>query len=276
MAINVTREAGAAPSRDPAAPRSGLTVSGVTVAFGGVLALDRASLVVAPGSVTGLIGPNGSGKTTMINVISGIQPCTCDGIWLDNRPIHDLPAYRRPAGGLARTFQAIRLFESLSVMDNVLLGAQHEFGKAGYLGAVFRTPAYRSHVARLRSRAMEILAVFGERLIPRLHDPVSSLSYANRRRTEVCRAAMSSPRVLMLDEPTAGMNPHETEEFARHLVELRDRLSCAALVIEHKMDFVTTICDHVYVLDHGTCIAEGTPEAVIRNPAVVEAYLGAA
>lgn len=275
MAVSSTREADASASRVLASGKAGLVIAGVTVAFGGILALDRASLAVAPDSVTGLIGPNGSGKTTMINVISGIQTCTCEGIWLDGTPIHELAAHNRPAAGLARTFQAIRLFESLSVLDNVLLGAQHEFGRTGYLGAVFRTPAHRAQVGRLRRRALELMAIFGDRLVPRVDDPVSSLSYANRRRTEACRAAMSSPRVLMLDEPTAGMNPHETEEFASHLVELRARLSCAVLVIEHKMDFVTTICDRVYVLDHGTCIAEGTPSAVIRDPAVVEAYLGA-
>ena len=247
----------------------------VSVSFGGVRALEAVSVEVGPGSTTGLIGPNGSGKTTLINAISGIQECTTRGISIDGTRIDGLPPFKRAAVGVARTFQAQRLFHSMSVMDNIMLGAHHLIRRPFYLGDVFRSRTYRAAVQTQRDRALEIMETFGERLTPRRNDPVMSLSYANRRRAEVCRAALASPAIMLLDEPTAGMNPHETEEFAHHLVEVRKVVGCSILVIEHKMDFVIGLCDKAYVLDHGVCIAEGPPDEVVQSPLVVEAYLGA-
>jgi ABC-type branched-subunit amino acid transport system ATPase component len=225
-------------------------------------------------SITGLIGPNGSGKTTLANVIAGIQTANFGVISLDGIPIGHLGPHQRAAHGLARTFQAIRLFDSLTVLENVMLGG-HVLFKTGYLSSVLRTPGYRDEWKQKRERAESILRLFGERLLPRAYEPVSTLSYANRRRVEICRALMPSPRLVILDEPTAGMNPYETTELGDQLAELVHEFQFAIILIEHKIDLISRLCSTVYVLDHGASIAVGSPQEVMDNPSVLEAFIGA-
>lgn len=253
--------------------RGHLDARDVQVSYDGLRALNRVNLEVRRGGITGLIGPNGSGKTTFLNVASGAQAAEHGSIHLDGDRIDHLPAHRRARAGVARTFQTIRLFETLSVLDNVMLGATRLFG-SGLLASVLRTPGFRREWRERRERAQETLAVFGDRLLPRLDHQVATLSYANRRRVEIGRALMLEPRILLLDEPTAGMNPHETWELAEQIPQLMGMFSCSVLLVEHKMDVITHLCERVYVLDHGECLAEGDPRSLQKDPAVAEAFLG--
>lgn len=244
------------------------------MAYGGVKALDRVSLEVPSNTIVGLVGPNGSGKTTVINALTGIEPITSGSIELDEIRIDELPVHQRVVRGMARTFQTIHLFETLTVTENLLVGASHRF-RTGYLASVIRTGRFRMELRRESGRAQELMAVFGDRLLSRQNDSVASLSYANRRRVEICRALMAQPGVLLLDEPAAGMNPHETHELGLQLGQLQKDLALSMLVIEHKMDFLAYLCSKVQVLDHGLTIAEGSPDAIQQVPAVIEAFLGA-
>lgn len=253
--------------------RGHLVVSDVEVRYGGLTALAGLSLEVAPGGVTGVIGPNGSGKSTLLNVVSGAQRADRGTLLLDGEPIHQLTARQRARAGVARTFQAIRLFDSMSVLDNVLLGGTRSY-RTGYLASLLRTGTARRELAEQRAHALELLSVFGDRLLPRLDTPVGRLSYANRRRTELARALMLRPRLLLLDEPAAGMNPHESMELAAQLPRLTATCGCSVLLVEHKMEVVGELCARVYVLDHGVLLAAGAPDDVQRDPAVEEAFLG--
>lgn len=253
--------------------RGRLTATDIDVYYASVRALDRVSIEVAPDRITGLIGPNGSGKSSLINVISGAQKASSGTIALDGRCLDGLDAYKRARAGIGRTFQANRLFPGLSVVDNAVLGATRLFGSS-LTGSVLRTPKARREWREQRDRAEGILATFGDRLLPRLDHPVSSLSYANRRRVEITRALMLQPSVLLLDEPMAGMNPHETWELAEQLPELMRTAGCTVLLIEHKMDVIVELCPWVYVLDHGQCLAQGPPAEIQQQPEVVEAFLG--
>jgi len=254
-------------------PHGHLVVDKLVVNYGAFCALSGVSLEVAPGSVTGLIGPNGSGKTTLINALTGIQPAASGELLLDSRSMSKATTPQRAKLGVARTFQTIRLFGSMSVMDNVMLGA-HRLMSSGLVEAALHTPRSRREIAAHRQRAEELLSVFGTRLLPRANDPALSLSYANRRRVEICRAFMSAPKLLLLDEPMAGMNPNETLELAEQLPLLQQLYPASILLIEHKMHVISALCSHVYVLDHGVCLAEGDPATVQSDPAVEEAFLG--
>ena len=251
-----------------------LEVRGVMVRFGGLVALNAVDLVVPAGGVVAVIGPNGSGKSTLFNVITGLVPAEGGSIRFAGEEILGLPPHRILARGLARTFQNIRLFANLTVLDNVLIG-QHARLSTGPFGAVLRPPRTRAEEKGAVQRARDIIALFGNRLTPRAAQTVSHLSYANRRRVEIARALASGPRLLLLDEPTAGMNPAETLELAEQIRSLH-ALGLTIVIIEHKLDVVTQLADTVIVLDHGDKIAEGPPAVVRRNEMVLRAYLGRA
>lgn len=252
----------------------GLKVEGLTVRYGGVTAVDGVDLEARRGSITGLIGPNGSGKSSFINVVSGALGSRYEGaVSIDGTDLRSVSTYGRAALGMARIFQGIRLFDTLSVEENIMLGAHSRYSH-GLTASVLRTPKSRREQRAQRERAAEVMSMFGHRLLPRRDHQVMSLSYANRRRVELSRALMSNPSMMLLDEPMAGMNPHETEELAGQFRELCADQEISMLLVEHKMSVISELCHDVYVLDAGRMIAHDTPEKVQDDPAVIEAFLG--
>jgi len=251
-----------------------LEIRGVTVKFGGLVALNNVDITVPSGGVVAVIGPNGSGKSTLFNAITGLVQAESGSVKLHGEEILGLPPHEVLKRGVARTYQNIRLFTNLTVLENVLVG-QHARLHTGPFGAVIRPPGTRAEEEAARRWGMDIIGLFGNRLTPRANQTVGGLSYANRRRAEVARALASKPTILLLDEPTAGMNPAETLELAEQIKSLND-IGLTILLIEHKLDVVTTLAETVVVLDHGEKIAEGKPADVRRNEAVLTAYLGRA
>jgi branched-chain amino acid transport system permease protein len=249
-----------------------LEVSDLTVRFGGLVALRSIELSVPAQAVVAVIGPNGSGKSTLFNVVTGVVPAGRGSIRFAGEAIGRLRPHEILERGVARTFQNIRLFPNLTVLENVMIG-MHARLDTGPMGALLRLPANRREEAAAREHAREILALFGNRLLPRADHLAASLSYANRRRTEIARALASQPKLLLLDEPTAGMNPAETLELADQIQSLNHN-GLTILLIEHKLDVVAMLADQVIVLDHGEMIAEGPPEAVRQDEEVIRAYLG--
>jgi branched-chain amino acid transport system permease protein len=262
---------------DPATPDRPMTgplleISDLTLRFGGLVALRSVELTVPANAVVAVIGPNGSGKSTLFNAVTGLVPADSGDIRFAGQDIGRLRPDAVLECGVARTFQNIRLFPNLTVLENVMIGMHARLG-TGPVGALLRLPATRREEEAARERALEILALFGNRLLPRADHVASSLSYANRRRTEIARALASRPKLLLLDEPTAGMNPAETLELADQIKSLH-RHGLTIVLIEHKLDVVVSLADKVVVLDHGEKIAEGVPDAVRRDEEVIRAYLG--
>jgi ABC-type branched-subunit amino acid transport system ATPase component len=249
-----------------------LEVKAVTKEFGGLAALSDVAFGIAGGEIISLIGPNGAGKTTLFNCITGTLPPDRGEIRFNGESLIGLKPHQVARKGVARTFQHIRLFNQLSVLENVMVGNDHR-GRTGIFSALVRPPWVAREERANRQKCLDVLSLFGERLLPRLDQPARMLSYANRRRLEIARALVSEPRLLLLDEPTAGMNPHETRQVVALIQQIRDR-GHTVLVIEHKMKVVMAVSDRIVVLDHGEKIAEGPPEVIARNPAVVEAYMG--
>ena len=259
-------------SADPPAPL--LEVQGISLSFGGLACLSKLDLVVGEGEIVSVIGPNGAGKTSLFNVITGVYPPDEGEILLEGSSLLGLDPHRIARRGVARTFQTLRLFLNMSVKENVMAAA-YGHTKAGVLRSVLRTPGMRREEREIERLAEERLGFFGDRLVGyRWKQPAYSLSYANRRRLEIARATAAQPKLLLLDEPAAGMNPVETHEITELIARLRDEGGYTILVIEHDMHVVEGISDRVIALDHGVKIAEGSFEAVATNPRVVEAYLG--
>ena len=241
--------------------------------FGGLKAVDGLDLRIERGEVVSLIGPNGAGKTTVFNLITGLDVPDRGEIRFRGQDLVGLPPHAITARGIARTFQSLRIFPNMTVLENVMVG-QHAHARAGVLGAMLRLPTFRRQEQRIRRAALEALACFDDRLAGfRLDQLAYSLSYANRRRLEIARALATEPQLLLLDEPTAGMNPQETQEMAGLIGRLRER-GYTVLVIEHDMKVVQGVSDRVVVLDHGCKIAEGPYAQVAGDERVVEAYLG--
>jgi branched-chain amino acid transport system ATP-binding protein len=248
-----------------------LALESVTLNFGGLRAVSELDLALERGGLYGLIGPNGAGKTTVFNLITGVYAPTHGRILLDGRPIQGQATSRIAARGISRTFQSSRLFPDLSCLDNVRI-ACHLHGRLGIWGSMFRSAGSVAEERDLLARAEALLSDFG--LAQYREQEARNLPYGEMRRLEIARTVATEPKMILLDEPAAGMNPQETESLMRLIHEIRDRYRLTVLLIEHDMRVVMGICERITVLDHGVKIAEGPPEAIRKNPTVVEAYLG--
>jgi branched-chain amino acid transport system ATP-binding protein len=242
--------------------------------FGGVKAVDEVDLNVEEGEIVSVIGPNGAGKTTLFNIVTGFYDPDSGQIAFAGNSIAGLKPNQITRAGIARTFQQVRLFQNMTVLENVMVG-RHARTRAGIFGAVFATPGERREESGIHERARECLAFFGDRFPGRVQNELAAgLSYADRRRLEIARAMATAPKLLLLDEPAAGMNPKETAGLTRLIGRLRDELDYTVVVIEHDMRVVKGVSDRVIALDYGKVIAHGTYDEVAKDELVVEAYLG--
>ncbi|MFA7438799.1 ABC transporter ATP-binding protein [Castellaniella sp.] len=263
-----------------------ITIQGLSKTYGGLHACDNISLSVEPGSTTAIVGPNGAGKSTLVQLLSGVTRADAGSIRFGDIDVTRLSPAHRFSLGMVRSFQTARVFPGLNVLDSVRVGAYYGLFYASHpfsLGSTVRDatasllqlPSWHVRYREAERHALEIIDLFGERLSPRLDHYTFTLSYANRRRVEIARALASRPKLLMLDEPTAGMNPTETEELARLLRDIKAaRPELTLVFIEHKMNVVRQMSQRVIVMDAGRVIADDTPDAALNDPKVIEAYLG--
>jgi len=248
-----------------------LSVGNVTRRFGGLTAVKNVSFSVERGQLFGLIGPNGAGKTTMFNLITGLYVPNEGTIALDGASVAGLPPHRITAVGIARTFQNIRLFAGLTVLDNVKI-ACHMRRSASLAASLFRTQEFLEAETKIDEAAHHLLSLM--QLDSMAHEIASNLPYGHQRRLEIARALATEPKLLLLDEPAAGMNPQESIELMHLIRRLRDEFHLTVLLVEHNMKVVMGVCERIHVMDHGESIAEGAPDEIRRNAKVIEAYLG--
>lgn len=249
-----------------------LKANKLTIRFGGLVAVSDFSIEIGEKEVVGLIGPNGAGKTTVFNMLTGVYTPTEGSIDYLGEQIQGLKPYVITSKKMARTFQNIRLFSSMTVMDNIKISCDYRT-KYGYFDAIFRTPRFKKAEAKMEKEVKELLKTFN--LLDKANEKATNLSYGEQRRLEIARALATRPKLLLLDEPAAGMNPQETMELSNLIKWIRDTYNISILLIEHDMKLVMGICDRLVVLDYGKVIARGVPEEIKKDKKVIEAYLGA-
>jgi branched-chain amino acid transport system ATP-binding protein len=252
-----------------------LELTGVSKRFGGLQAVNEVDFHADPGEIVGVIGPNGAGKTTLFNIVTGFYSPDEGTMIFDGHNIAGLKPNALTRLGMARTFQSVRLFNAMTVLENAMVG-QHSRTKSGVWGALTRTGRTQREENRIAEKARQSLAFFDDRLLPRQDSLASDLAYADRRRLEIARAMATEPKLMLLDEPAAGMNPAEKDKLIKQIGRLRDEQGYSIILIEHDMPVIKSVSDRVVALDHGIKIAEGTYQEVSSNQQVIEAYLGKA
>ncbi|WP_413558751.1 ABC transporter ATP-binding protein [Bdellovibrio sp. HCB209] len=248
-----------------------LEAKGITMQFGGLKAVDNLSFQVKKGQLTGLIGPNGAGKTTAFNMLTGVYQPTKGEVYLDGHSLHGLKPWQISQKGMARTFQNIRLFKNLTVLENVLI-ATHQHVTYGIMDALLQTKRFVETEKQMTEKAMALLEVFS--LQGKTDEQASSLPYGQQRKLEIVRALATDPKIILLDEPAAGMNHSETHQLMETIADIRSKFNLTVVLIEHDMKLVMGICENIVVLDHGVKIEEGNPKHVQNSKRVIEAYLG--
>ncbi|MBP3453920.1 MAG: ABC transporter ATP-binding protein [Clostridia bacterium] len=241
------------------------------IEFGGLKAVDDFNLVIGKTEIAGLIGPNGAGKTTVFNLLTKVYQPTTGTVLLNGKDTHGMNTVQANKAGIARTFQNIRLFNNMTVEENVRIGLHNQV-KYGMFSGILRAPAYWKQEKKQHTQALDLLSIFDMQDMADVK--AGSLPYGAQRRLEIVRALATNPSLLLLDEPAAGMNPHETEELMENIIKIRDKFQIAVLLIEHDMNLVMGICEGICVLNYGRIIAKGTADEIQQNPVVIEAYLG--